>query len=171
MFLTLPIRDLDPGLRLVTVDPDTSDGWSSYEHRAADVHRGVLVCTDARAVERPEGHVYRTAESPVQSLERRARAEIRHHYRLTPDRTFAFGLVYAVAAPPFDPAEIAVMVDRFEDDTGICLWAIAIATDPGSVHATHTWAQGFLFPLYDRLLDYLDVRGYALRRETKERRA
>ncbi|MBI4955052.1 MAG: hypothetical protein HY908_23725 [Myxococcales bacterium] len=173
MLLRLPILELDPALRLVSVDADGSDGWTSYEHRSADVHRGVLVCTDARATERPDRQPYRAAadsSAAVRSLERRTRDEIARHFRQSPDTVFAFGLVYAADAPPCGAAELAELVDRFEESTGICVWVVAVATGPGSVQGVHTWARGFLFPLYDGLLGHLEACGYSVQRETKARR-
>ena len=143
--------------RLKPVPAKTPGGWSVWEHKTLNMHRGVLHY-------RPERRDTTISELNTRVLEMRAA-----QFRVSWWRGFGFGVLVDIGRMPEDMESIGECIDPIENVKGNWQWIIVICDDPKAVIAMHTWVQGYLTPVYRGLLQHYKTSGYPVKSLKKEK--
>ncbi len=129
--------------------------WSFWERKNLNLHRVVA------AWRRGDGI------TDVAGVRESVRTAIGRHFRRAWWRGLAFGAAVEVDSIGVDPMDLAELVDGRENVHGTWQWVALVARD-GRALGVHTWIEGYLSPVYLRLLERLRSQGFEVASARKE---
>ena len=81
----------------------------------------------------------------------------------------AYGVVASVGAVSLSPADLRLLVDVRENESGTLQWVILTSSDTRVALGVHTWIEGRLSPVYRNVLQALQEAKYAVRSAKREK--
>ncbi len=143
------------GTKLRPREPSPGAGWRVWEHKTLNIHRGLLHWQPGEAV-------------PFRAMAVRIRQQAEALFRVSWWRGFGFGAVLEVPSVPPDLPSIEAAVDGRENPKGTWQWTV-LACEPARIAVgVHTWAEGYLTPVYRAVLDGYASRGFEAKPFKKE---
>jgi hypothetical protein len=142
--------DIDPfiGERLKRLDVDFGREWSIWEHKTFNMH-GAVVHWDAENL-----------EPTISDIQKNIRDLIQGQFKVGFWRGFGFGAVIELRDLPDDISGFEKIVDQRDNRNGTWQWTIVIGNKSKKYLSNHTWAKGYLTPVYESLLTRLNSSGY-----------
>lgn len=134
---------------------DNAD-FTWWEQKTLNMHRAVVLWTP------------RNLDS-IDRLREAVRDEQRRRAPSSWWRGMGFGAVVAVPSLTLSPDELALLIDVRKNGTGTWQSAVLAATEARAAVGVHTWAEGYLTPVYRALLGGLEKAGYAVCRTKREK--
>jgi hypothetical protein len=132
-------------------------GWTFWERRTINIHRVVGLL---RAQRQP---------ADAQTLDAELRSVLARDFKRAWWRGIAYGVVVEADVPAWPSDDLQVMVDARENSHGTMQWVILVNATAQRVTGVHTWAEGFLSPVYWTVLLSVKEQGYRVSSVRKEK--
>lgn len=132
-------------------------GWTFWELRTLNLHRVVGLVNEYRQF------------ADAHDLGAEIRGVVSRHFKSSWWRGMAYGVVAEVAAISLSPDDLKMLVDVRENSKGTLQWVILVASDARVALGVHTWVEGYLSPVYRRILQALTETGYQVASAKREK--
>jgi hypothetical protein len=144
------IMDIYPhiGERLTKLNVDFGKKLSIWEHKTFNIHRAV-VYWDASNL-----------QPTIDDIRNDIRTLIKDNFKVRFWRGFGFGSITELSELPDDIGNFEKCVDQRDNRNGTWQWAVIIGNNSKKYLSNHTWAKGYLTPVYESLLNYIQSSGY-----------
>ncbi len=132
-------------------------GWTFWELRTLNMHRVVGLLNEYRQF------------ADAHDLGAEIRGVVSRNFKSSWWRGMAYGVVAEVAAISLRPDDLKMLVDVRENSKGTLQWVILVASDARVALGVHTWIEGYLSPVYRRILQALTETGYQVASAKREK--
>jgi hypothetical protein len=137
------------GNKLQVINIDIGREWLLWEHKAFNIHRAVIHWDASKL------------KLTLSDIQKNVRDLIKRQFKVRFWRGFGFGTVVALAELPYDISAFEKSVDQRDNRQGTWQWIILIDNNSKKYLSNHTWAKGYLTPIYESILSNLESNGYA----------
>ena len=141
--------------KLLMRESSTAD-CQVWEHKTLNIHRGVL-------------KLRFTDRQSLSGMSDTVRERVRESFGVSWWRGFGFGAVVESPNIPDDVATIASCIHTRANSRGTWQWIILACGTAETAIGVHTWAEGYLTPVFLRLLGHYESLGYQVGGFKKEK--
>ena len=123
-------------------------GWTFWELRNINMHRVVGLLNEPRQFAGPR------------ALEAEIRGAIARNFKRSWWRGLAYGVAAQVMPNSWNPDDLKVLVDIYENSKGVLQWVVLVSSDDLTAIGVHTWEEAYLSFVYRSILGSLTAAGY-----------
>ncbi len=124
-------------------EPVAGPEWQIWEHKTFNIHRGVLRW-------RPQDPL------TFGKMSQAVLEQVKTSFRVSWWRGFGFGVLIEVPALPEDLAAIDATIGTRANSKGTWQWTVLACPTLETAVGVHTWAEGYLAPLYRALIGHFE---------------
>ena len=136
------------GKRLKKLDVDFGREWSLWEYKTFNIHRAIVHWNA------PNFQV------TMGDIQKNIRALIKDNFKIRFWRGFGFGSIIELSELPDDMGNFEECINQRDNRNGTWQWAIITGKNSKKYLSNHTWAKGYLTPVYESLLNFIKGSGY-----------
>jgi hypothetical protein len=132
-------------------------GWDFWELRNINMHRVIGLMSEHRQF--PD----------VGSIQSEIRGKVGRNFKVSWWRGMAYGAVAEVSALSLQLNDLEKLVDIRENVKGDLQWLVLVAGGERAALGVHTWIEGYLGPVYRRIVEQLANAGYKVANARREK--